>query len=643
MRSRTESRADVILASMPWDMLEIPSIQIGTLDAVLRRAGISVATRAYKFDFIDRCIASERLSAADYLRIANRCETAIGDWIFAVPPYADVDDERDAAYVSILVRELGVSDELIALARRFRAQVAPFVDECVEDLVASGARVVGFSSTFSQNIPSLLTALCLKRRAPDITILLGGSNCDGAMGAAIHRAFPFVDFVVRGEGERVVPRLVRELLDGGPVTPQPGLCHRVDGRSVVEPEGAETVPMSEVPPPRFDEYFESFGSSLAREQLTSDVRLMYESSRGCWWGEKSHCTFCGLNGATMKFRSKDPEVVVREIEALARRHQRLDFQLVDNIMDMDYVHSVLPRLRDAGFDLTLFYETKSNLRREHVKLLADAGVDRIQPGIESLSTPILKLMKKGVTAFQNIRLLKWGAEYGVGIYWNIICGFPREPEAEYARMAELVPLLTHLDAPEIGTLRVDRFSPYHKDPARYGLELLGPRAHFKHLYDVEPDILIDLAYTFEYRHIDGRSVDGYSAPLRAAVKAWRDEGAASSLTWRRGPGFVVVHDRRVGRAPNDVYLEREAAVAFEACNDGATLEGVAQAIAAAGMTPPPAVELEDLLRQLVALGLAIVEDRRYLTLALPVRTRAVAVVEEQRTESRRVRSLPLAG
>ncbi|MGZ3428145.1 MAG: RiPP maturation radical SAM C-methyltransferase, partial [Polyangia bacterium] len=560
MRSRIDSRADVILASMPWEMLEIPSIQLGTLDAVLRRAGLPVATRAYKFDFIDRCIAAtaqlpepERLSAADYLRVANRCETALGDWIFAVPPYATVDAARDSAYLSILRRELGVGDELIALARRFREHVAPFVDECVEDLVASGARIVGFSSTFSQNIPSLLAAQCLKRRAPDVAIVFGGSNFDGPMGAAIHHAFPFVDFVVRGEGERVLPRLVRELLDGGPVTPQPGLCHRVDGRSVAEPEGGETVPMSEVPSPRFDEYFESFGSSLARQQLSGDVRLMYESSRGCWWGEKSHCTFCGLNGATMKFRSKDPEVVVCEIEALARRHQRLDFQLVDNIMDMDYVRSVLPRLRDAGFDLTLFYETKSNLRREHVALLAEAGVDRIQPGIESLSTPILKLMKKGVTAFQNIRLLKWGAEYGVGIYWNIICGFPREPETEYARMAELVPLLTHLDAPEIGTLRVDRFSPYHKDPARYGLELLGPRAHFEHLYAVEPAVLVDLAYTFEYRHVDGRSVEGYSAPLRAAVKIWREQGAASSLTWRRGPGFVVVHDRRVGRPPNDVY------------------------------------------------------------------------------------------
>lgn len=38
---------------------------------------------------------------------------------------------------------------------------------------------------------------------------------------------------------------------------------------------------------------------------------------------------------------------------------------------------------------------------------------RIQPGIESLSTPTLKLMEKGVSLLQNVRLLSWCAEIGI--------------------------------------------------------------------------------------------------------------------------------------------------------------------------------------------------------------------------------------
>ena len=45
---------------------------------------------------------------------------------------------------------------------------------------------------------------------------------------------------------------------------------------------------------------------------------------------------------------------------------------------------------------------------------------RIQPGIESLSDHVLKLMRKGTTALQNIQLLKWCREYGVQPEWNLL-------------------------------------------------------------------------------------------------------------------------------------------------------------------------------------------------------------------------------
>src|SRR5262249_9640089 len=35
--------------------------------------------------------------------------------------------------------------------------------------------------------------------------------------------------------------------------------------------------------------------------------LLFETSRGCWWGERSHCTFCGLNGLTMNYHAMSPQ------------------------------------------------------------------------------------------------------------------------------------------------------------------------------------------------------------------------------------------------------------------------------------------------------------------------------------------------
>ena len=62
-----------------------------------------------------------------------------------------------------------------------------------EDILSSGPRVVGFSTTFQQNIASLALARELRRRAPpeDLTVLFGGANCEGAMGRALSRNFSF--------------------------------------------------------------------------------------------------------------------------------------------------------------------------------------------------------------------------------------------------------------------------------------------------------------------------------------------------------------------------------------------------------------------------------------------------------------------
>src|SRR5512144_1002972 len=108
--------------------------------------------------------------------------------------------------------------------------------------------------------------------------------------------------------------------------------------------------------------------------------------------------------------------------------------------------------------MALFYEVKSNLRKEQVKQLRDAGITEIQPGIESFSDAVLKLMRKGVSALQNIQLLKWCKEFGVQPRWNVLWGFPGEAGEEYERMAAMIPLLAHLPPPVSASgLRLDRF------------------------------------------------------------------------------------------------------------------------------------------------------------------------------------------
>ncbi len=169
----------------------------------------------------------------------------------------------------------------------------------------------------------------------------------------------------------------------------------------------------------------ALAASAARHWV--EPKLVVEGARGCWLGEKHHCTFCGLNGSFMQFRSKSPDTFYEEIVELARRHRVLDMYVVDNILDMGYLTTVLPRIIDSGYDLRLHIEIKAGHAPPPSSVPSPTrGMIYVQPGIESLNHRVLDLMDKGVSGCQNVRMLRDGAETGLSVAWNYLHGFPGE-------------------------------------------------------------------------------------------------------------------------------------------------------------------------------------------------------------------------
>ena len=640
------SKTDVILVSMPWQAMNRTPIQTGILRAVLGRAGFSAGTRSYYLAAAEYFVKAtahlpegERLTGNDYQKLSYKVwEFGLSDWVFAVPPYHEWDAARDEEYFAY-VRAAGLSEEALARALRIRRLVPAFLEQCAEDILRAAPRVVGFTSSFSQNVPSLVLSKMLKERDPSLFVVFGGANCDGEMGAALHRSFPWVDAVVRGEGERVLTEVVRDVLGGSPVRPQPRLCYRgEDGQPIaVSGEGAEPVPMDEVPPPDYDEYFARLERSPLRGPLFDQTIVNFESARGCWWGEKSHCTFCGLNGSSMKFRSKTAARVVSELKALSSRYKQVDFVAADNIIDMRYVQELLPPLREmrrAGYDLTLFYETKSNLKKEQLRLMRDAGVIHIQPGVESISNTILKLMRKGVTGLQNIRLLKWAQQYGISVVWNILYGFPGEPPEEYERMAGILPSLTHLPPPETHPILVERFSPYHQNPEAFGLKSLRPYAFYRHLYRVDDETLNDIAYDFTHEDADGRNPEEYARPIIDFAAQWRAryKYGEHTLSYRRGAGFILIRDRRLGLPRNDYELAEVEADIYLACDAGATPAAVARTLRERGHGSVSVGKVKSFLESLREARLVYEEDGKYLSLAVAANAEEEATAQAEESE-----------
>jgi ribosomal peptide maturation radical SAM protein 1 len=549
----------VCLVAMPWQSLDTPSLPIGLLTAAAKGAGLAEPTAYYgnlRWAEFLMAATGERIGPDEYQSVADDgIFDELGDWVFTGVLHGNPD--FGVPELRSYAEERGLD---ISTAARMREHAAAFVDVVAAEVLELAPSLVGFTSTFMQNVPSLSVAKRLKQIEPGLKIIFGGGNCDGPMGAAIHRNYRFVDFVISGEGEDAFPSLISALAQGEPLETVPGLCWRgPDGAQRRNPQ-PPPLPASRIPVPDFADWFDRVAVSPVNEHI--EPKLTIENARGCWWGEKHHCTFCGLNGTLMKFRSKEPDAVLAQLGELVRRHRALDVIVVDNIIDNTFLNSVLPRVAELDWDLRIHYEVKSNLKPAEIQALHDAGVCHIQPGIESLVTPVLKIMDKGVSPVRNIRTLRDGESAGLTVSWNWLYGFPGERAGDYAPVLRQVPRLMHLQPPQ-GAARIviERFSPYFNNSALGFAERTTSQA-YRHVYDLAEEDLRDMVYLFDAPPQGLSEAD--ARELHALLDAWKAGYSDSSLVRARDVGGIVISDRRAGWPAADHRIDDPAMCAVYA-------------------------------------------------------------------------------
>ena len=620
----TERDSLVILVTMPFGPLNLPSIGLSLLRGELNRELIPARIEYLTLPF------AAMIGPKLYTDIADGKPSTchlVGEWVFAGSLF-EQSAEQTFRYVEQLLRgsgsacgvdeesQLPTADEFVEAVLHARAVAAPFLDEYADRLAASHPRIVGFTSVFQQQLASLALAKRLKERDPDVVILFGGANCEGVMGREVIRRFPFVNAVVSGEADVVLPDLVRDVLEGRSYDSHPGVF--TASQLLMDP--AESTPrlenMDDLP---FVDYADFFEQAAAAEKIPTDnLQLLFEASRGCWWGAKQHCTFCGLNGATMAFRSKSAERALNELRTLSARHPGRHIQVVDNILDMRYFRDLIPALAEESTDLHLFFEVKANLRKDQLLALWNAGIRVIQPGIESLSTPVLRLMRKGITGIQNVQLLKWCKELGIRPSWNLIWGFPGESPSDYEAMARLMPQLVHLPPPTAASpLRLDRFSPLFEQASEFGITDVVPVPAYCYIYSGLPSEAVrNLAYYFGYSYARPQHVSRYTFGLPDLVKRWQAEYRASDLLFNRVGERLLVWDLRPGSENPVTVLTGSAMAIYEQCDSLHSLDYLARQLAEFGQPASPQY-VTDLTAPLVARGLLMAEDDKLLSLAIP--------------------------
>jgi ribosomal peptide maturation radical SAM protein 1 len=609
---------------MPFYSSAQPSIQIGLLHSIAERAGFSVDSFHLNLDF------ASRLSQRFYEMIAAHGGHLTGEWIFSKAAFGK-DSVPAEVYFSKFPKELRSDQKrkATALFKRIQEFEAPrFLSDCIRTVNWDRYDLIGFSSTFQQNVASLALARRIKKKFPEVKILFGGANMEGEMGQECLRAFPFIDFVATGEGDLLFPELLRTLEKGAPASAGIGipraLARDLDGipglafRLNTEIRSSGPAPlfrdMDSLPTPNYDEYFERF-ERLNLHRNLSAIFLPVETARGCWWGEKHHCTFCGLNGMNMGFRAKSADRVRSELEELSTKYGSNRFSVTDNILDLKFFHSLFSNGQTKK-DYQFAWEIKANLSREQLHQLYRGGMRQLQPGIESLSTHVLQLMRKGCSMLQNLVTLKWSLYYRIDAIWNLLYGFPGETEEDYEKEFHIVKLISHLAPPmECNRIWLERYAPYFFDRKTFPVSQVRPEASYSLVYPSHVE-LERLAYFFDYQ-MGNTVAEEFHKDRKKWVNQWQDNWESrdsDSLTFEFAKGKFWIHDKRTlpGRNKSDSFSILEGKI-YEICSDTFhSIRYVQQELLQADQ------DVGETLNSFCELGYMVSEDGKYLALGIPM-------------------------
>ncbi|MGW4647145.1 radical SAM protein [Kitasatospora sp. NPDC004289] len=533
----------VALVSMPWNIETFTSLQIATLKGHLVRQGIPTTSRHYHKDLLDYLGPDERHHVHEY---------GYGEHLFGALYYPD----RRADFTAAINRRFDTPDLTPVLDTLDR-----FCEDVVRDLLATGAQLVGFTTTHVQVMSSIYIARRLKEERPGIKVVLGGLALFEQFSESLVRLYPEIDFIVNGEGEKALHRLAVAVLAGEDDGFERigGLTWRTpDGTAHSSPKPAELVTLADSPAPDLDDYLTIHLAAERRE--IPQPKVCVESARACSWGK---CTFC-IESISSRgpYRSRPAGEVVDQIERLVADAKSVDIAFTDP--DMSSRRDVFEEVVARGLDLRIDAEVSGLVDLPTLIAMKRAGLSTLQIGIESFAPENLRRFLKGVQLIHYVELMRWCSQLDLSLVYNIIVGAPFDTQQDVdiavANMRKLFPLAP----PVISEFVVSLGSPIFNDLDSYGIASLSPLPETACYPEevrqaVGPLLSFHAGYAFETK--GDRAPLDHSALIATVDEWWKLRDAGYRTTAYRGRGFVDV-EYVVGKANRHVEVVDPAEVAL---------------------------------------------------------------------------------
>lgn len=549
------SDSTILLVVPPFSLVDLPCIGLDILKTIANSMGLKTSILYANMLF------AESVGIKKYQQISGALMsmyTMLGERIFAKAAYDSLPtlgidflksfDENFGQKFS----ELSSVDEMNSIAHL----AYEWTEFLSEEIAKRKFEIVGVTTGHQQTNAAISLINGIKKKNPNIICTMGGSACDGEMAEGIQTLSPNIDYIFSGESEiswkKFLENYKRKTLPKGKI---------ISGTFL---ENLDEIDYNEN---SYDDYFNQLNKlNIIKEENTS---FLYESSRGCWWGERNKCTFCGVNGWNKHYRYRTEQKVMDDLAKMLETHPRVKhIQMVDTLMPRKYFKNLIPTIKKKFPHISIFYEQRADLTFEQVIQLKRAGINYTQVGIEALSTNLLKLINKGVDAEQNIRFLRYAKSAGLLIGWNLLTEIPNEKAGDWSEFINLVPMICHLNPPLlVRPLEIARFSPYYEFSEQYDIHNITPNEVYSQIFPETADIeKIAWLFNAEYKSASKEDKE-LNGKIKAVVLKWMDKWKGGkenipSLKVTKSDDKFFIEDSRFGYLMREEITRKQAQVSL---------------------------------------------------------------------------------
>lgn len=291
----------------------------------------------------------------------------------------------------------------------------------LSDIYKEQPTVVGLAC-YIWNIDMILElAGLIKKVLPQVIIILGGPEVTYEP-AEMMKRYPYIDYIVHGEGEETLPILLKALQSTLPVDDVVGVTYRKDEKIIVgEPQIVDNL--NTLPFPYCD----------ADIPHLQDKIIYYESARGCPFS----CKYC-LSSATSGVRFLDLQRVYEDLEFFIR-HDVRQVKFVDRTFNARKEHylPILRFLAKQNCRTNFHFEIAVDiLDDEVIEFLKDVPVGRFQfeIGIQSTYKPTLAKISRHNNWPKIVEYVtKIVANQNIHVHLDLIVGLPEESYTQFGQ------------------------------------------------------------------------------------------------------------------------------------------------------------------------------------------------------------------